>query len=86
MYLKKISLSWDKKNNHKSYFIHVLIDNIFNVCHFIFSPSGMTEATYKCWGGYYCPGGMSAPNPTEYLCPRGMQCPNGSDIYKVLSW
>ena len=45
--------------------------------------AGQTEATLQCWGGYYCPIGLSEPNPVLYLCPQGLHCPNGSEIYKV---
>ena len=43
----------------------------------------MTAAVDECWGGFYCPGGQSSPNPAEYICPQGMHCPNGSSIYQV---
>lgn len=44
----------------------------------------MTDTGYPCWGGYYCPTGISEPNPVGYICPQGMHCPNGSEIYKVI--
>ena len=44
---------------------------------------GMTSTGDECWGGYYCPPGMSEPNPPLYICPPGMHCPNGSEIYKA---
>ena len=34
--------------------------------------------TGLCTGGYYCPGGQSSPNPTQYICPSGNYCPEGS--------
>ena len=44
---------------------------------------GMTSATLECWGGYYCPGANTEPNPAAYVCPTGMACPNGSSTYQV---
>ena len=41
----------------------------------------MTVVTEDCWGGFYCPSGISVPNPTDFMCPTGMHCPNGSAIY-----
>ena len=59
--------------------LFVFIVNSGHSFHF----AGQTEATLQCWGGYYCPVGLSEPNPVQYLCPQGLHCPNGSEIYKV---
>lgn len=41
----------------------------------------MTAVIEECWGGFYCPGADTAPNPVNYRCPAGVHCPNGSGIY-----
>ncbi|XP_069004490.1 multiple epidermal growth factor-like domains protein 6, partial [Embiotoca jacksoni] len=50
------------------------------------SRSGLSQPTGLCEAGYYCPGGSTSPNSTEFqgnstgshLCPSGHYCPSGS--------
>eukprot|EP01012_Entosiphon_sulcatum_P020572 TRINITY_DN2549_c0_g1_i18.p1 TRINITY_DN2549_c0_g1~~TRINITY_DN2549_c0_g1_i18.p1 ORF type:complete len:7257 (+),score=712.60 TRINITY_DN2549_c0_g1_i18:702-21773(+) len=38
----------------------------------------LSAPTGLCYGGFYCPGGNSEPEPPAFFCPFGMQCPIGS--------
>ena len=44
---------------------------------------GLNGAQSNCASGFYCPAGISSPNPTAYLCEAGYMCPAGSTYQQV---